>query len=412
MNIIILSHYFPPELGGGSARLYGFARWLTRLGHRVKVITGLPNYPTGRIPQPYRGKLWVAETIDGIDVLRTWVFAASYASPAARLANYLSFMIAGAIAGILAKGTYDIVLASSPPVFIGLAGWAVSRIRRIPYLFDIRDIWPEVMIEAGALGENSFTARLLSRAAAFSYRGANHLSVVTESKKNKLTQKGISPDKISVVTNGVDLDLIDVDTVDKRQEMGLTSKFVTVYAGLIGAAQGVSTLVEAAIQLRDDPGYHFIIIGDGVCRSELEQMVSENALDNVTLIPPLPRDQIPAYLQAADVCFVPLASSQIGDAVPSKLLEAWASRRAVLLVAGGEAARIVDEAGGGAVVAPEESQMIGKALSDLKEERERLDDMARRGFEYVEERYQRSHLTEQLAGVMETVIERAGKPRS
>jgi colanic acid biosynthesis glycosyl transferase WcaI len=405
MRILVVSQFFPPEGGAAAARLHGLGRWLTQSGHQVTVITGFPNYPSGIVPGEYRGKWWARERLDGMEVVRGWVFASPRRTSACRLANYFSYVVAASIAGMAVRGPFDVVLASSPPLFVGLAGWLVARARRIPWVFDIRDLWPEVAVEAGEFSADGTITRLVARLSAFLYRRASHLTPVTENKRKKLAGAGVPPAKMTVVTNGVDLDLVRIEVNrNKREELGLKDKFVVLYAGLIGIAQGLENAVEAADRLRAHPEVHFLIVGDGVRRQALRDKVNKLGLENVTLLPQQPRDQVPALMAAAEVCLVPLVSSRIDDAVPSKLLEAWAYERAVILAAAGEAAELVSRSGGGIAVPPEEPGRLADAVLAFKSDPGRLRECARRGREFVQQHFDRRKLALQMEEVLRGVV--------
>jgi colanic acid biosynthesis glycosyl transferase WcaI len=407
MRVLVLAHFYPPEMGGAAARLHGLARWLTQYGHRVTVITGFPNYPSGVIPETYRGKLRMWEEMDGVDVLRTWVYASSHRSSVRRLANYFSFVVSATVAGLTSGCAFDVALVSSPPLFIGLAGLAIARLRRVPWVFDIRDLWPDVAVEAGEFDPGALITRLGYRLARFLYKRADFITPVTENKRRKLLDAGVPSDKLAVVANGVDLDQVtEVSGAAKRADLDLDGKFVVLYAGLIGIAQGVEIAAHAAESLRDQNDVHFLIVGDGVCRGELVRQVEERSLGNVTIVGHQPCEEMPRFLAAADVCLVPLASSNLQDAVPSKLLEAWAYNRPVILAAGGEAAALVREAEGGVVVPPEEPDRLAEAVLALRNDRERLARCARRGREYVRQRFDRRVLARRMERVLQAAVER------
>ncbi|HEU5104122.1 MAG TPA: glycosyltransferase family 4 protein, partial [Roseiflexaceae bacterium] len=297
--------------------------------------------------------------------------------------------------------TYDIVLASSPPLFIGLAGWVLSRFFHIPFVFDIRDLWPEVIIEAGELPPNAPIIRLGHWLARFLYRRADHITPVTERKRAKLLAAGVPPAKLTVVSNGVDLDQIPaISNCGKRGELGLDNKFVVLYAGLIGMAQGVEIAIYAADDLREHSDIHFLIVGDGVRRDDLAAQAQRRGLRNITILPRQPREQIPAFLNAADACLVPLVSVSLDDAVPSKLLEAWAYGRPVILAAGGEAADLVSRSRGGIVVAPEQPHQLARVIIQLKHDRAQLAELAARGRAFVQQ-FDRQKLARQMEQVLQ-----------
>ena len=406
MRILVLAHYYPPEMGGAAARLHGLSRWLATYGHEVTVITGFPNYPSGVVPAAYRGMLRKREELDGVDLLRTWVYASSHKGNWRRLANYFSFVFSSIIAGLTAGRKYDVVLASSPPLFIGIAGWVLSRLRRIPLVFDVRDIWPDVAVDAGEFAPDAPITRLGNWLADFIYRRADAIVPVTEFKRQKIARHGVPASKLAVVTNGADLDLVPEATSNLREELGLQGKFVVLYAGLIGIAQGVEIATEAAQLLLENDHVRFLIVGDGVRRAELESQVRAFHLTNVTMLPRQPREAMPALLATADVCLVSLASDGITDAVPSKLLEAWAYHKPVILAAAGESSQIVGQSGGGLAIRPKDSQALADALVALCADPAQVSRYAAAGRQYVERYYDRRALARQMEAVLQRVIGR------
>jgi colanic acid biosynthesis glycosyl transferase WcaI len=406
MRILLLAHYYPPEMGGAAARLHGLARWLATAGQQVTVIAGFPNYPSGVVPDAYHGKLRTLERIDGVDLLRTVVYASAHRSSMRRLANYLSFVGAAIAAGLTSGRSYDVVVASSPPLFIGLAGWILARAFGVPFVFDLRDLWPEVAIEAGEFRAGSSMTRVWHALARFLYARADHITPVTERKRAKLLAIGVPPHKLSVVSNGVDLDLVP-PTINghKREELGLGDKFIVLYAGLIGVAQGVEIAIHAADHLREYKDVHFLIVGDGVRREALLARVAEMGLTNVTMLPRQPREAIPAFMSAAECCLVPLLNANIDDAVPSKLLEAWAYSRPVILAAGGEAADLVNRSAGGVVVDPECPEQLAAAVLRLRVNRATLEAYGARGRHFVEQQFDRRALALRMEQVLEQVVQ-------
>ncbi|MEZ4706079.1 MAG: glycosyltransferase family 4 protein [Caldilineaceae bacterium] len=402
----MLAHFYPPEMGGAGARLHGLARWLTQYGHEVTVIAGFPNYPTGIIPEHYRGKLWAREEMDGVDVIRTWVYTSPKRSGFRRLINYFSFVATSSLAGILATKQFDVVLASSPPLFIGVAGVFLARLRRASLLFDVRDIWPELAVEAGEFKPDAPLVVWGERLERFLYRQANQITVVTRRKERKLLDKGVPAHKLHIVSNGVDLDVLQPKGLeDWRAKFNLGGKFVAAYAGLIGIFQGVDVIVNAAKLLKEQPHIHFLIVGEGIKRAELEADAAKHNLTNVTFVPPQPREAIPDILSAADVALAPLVNEQLVDAVPSKLLEAWGCRRPVVLMAGGEARRLMEESGGGRVIAPGSASALAATLTELAaSDPADLDRCAERGYAYVAENFDRPKLARQMETVLQAEI--------
>ncbi|KLK93352.1 hypothetical protein AA309_08360 [Microvirga vignae] len=408
MKVVILTHFYPPEMGAAAARLHGLARCLVQFGHEVTVLTGFPNYPSGIVAPEYRSKLRVHEQMDGVEIWRSWIYASPRRSSIQRLANYFSAVGSATISGLMLGRSYDIVIASSPPLFIGLAGLALARRRRVPLLLDIRDIWPELAVEAGEFNSDSAIVRWGERLERFLYRRSTSISVVTEAKRRKLAKKGVPEDKLTLVPNGVDLELLNSPTDTKlRENLKLEGKFIVVYAGLIGIFQGLHTAVDAANHLRGHRHIHFLFVGDGVKRADIERQILSHQLENITWLPTQPREAIPGILRACDLALVPLVNDQLLDAVPSKLLEAWGCHLPVVLVAGGEARRLVEEAGGGVIVPPGEAQQLAEAILKISKKRDSLDAMSKHGHHYVATQFDRPMLARQMEQVLKAIVGRA-----
>lgn len=403
----MLAHYYPPETGGATSRLSGLARWLRDFGHDVTVITGFPNYPSGNIPPEYKGKWYTWEEMDGVKILRVWVFARPYRKSWQRLANYFSFVFTSSLAAIFHRKRYDLVFASSPPLFIGLAGVWWSLLRRLPLVFDIRDLWPEVAVEAGAYARDSIFVRVSEKLERFFYRRSSRVVAVTNRKVEKLRDRNVPDERLALVENGVDLDLMEGPANDAlRREHGIEDKFVCVYAGLIGVCQGVGMILDAAKRLHHTGKFHFLIAGDGVERPMLEKQAKEDGLDNVTFLGSLPKSAIPGMIKTADLPLVPLSNTNIDDAIPSKLLEAWACEKPLLFMGGGEARRLVDSVGGGLAVDPT-GEAVADALTQLEADPAYMKKAAEAGFCHVRDNLDRP----QLARKLETVFEEMLKER-
>jgi len=409
LDILFLCHHYPPEMGGGATRFQWLTRRLAQSGHRVRVVTGMPNYPVGVIFPGYRGKLALTEQRDGVEVRRVWVYPAAFGSRWKRLANYLSFVISSALACLSGRQRYDAMIAASPPLFVALAGWIIARSRRIPWVFDIGDLWPDVAVEAGELSENGLVTRWARGLAVFLYRRASYLAPVTETKRARLMAMGIPAEKIVVVENTVDIETgAPIDDKDWRADLNLAGRFVVVYAGLIGIAQGVEIALDAATALRDRPEIAFLIVGDGVRRTGMVEAARQMKLENITFLPAQPREAIPAILRCADVAWIPLANNLLVDAVPSKLMEAWACGKAVILSAAGEAAALVSEAGGGLVTLPGQPEALVEAVLRCQADPARLLAWGANGQALVKARFDPQTLANRMADLLRRSVEQAG----
>jgi len=406
VRILFLSHFYPPEMGGAAARISGLAKWLVKFGHEVTVITGYPNYPTGKIYPEYKNKKNKIEFIDDVQIIRSKVLPVSYQSILVRLLNYFTLFFTALWNGIRKRNSFDIIIASSPPLTMGMLGLILSKIYKIPWILDIRDIWPDVAVEAGMLKENGIVYRLSKKLANYLYNHATHLTLVTERKLTKIERVGISNSRMSIVSNGVDFDLINnAKHKNWRSELGLENKLVLTYAGLIGIAQGVNVVVETAIRLKEENDIHFLIVGEGVEKQKLQDHAKSLELNNITFLPSQLKESIPSLLTASDIALIPLVSDKLLDAVPSKLLEAWACKLPVILIAGGEAADIVNIANGGIVVNSNDIAGIMTAIIKLKDSPELMNQYCKNGFDYVSINYDRESLARKMEKVILKIME-------
>ena len=420
MRILYLSQYFPPEVGATQARAYEMARYLVSAGHRVTMLTEVPNHPSGIIPPEYRGKLWERSNLDGIDVIRVWVRTSPNKTFSTRMALYLTYMINAALAGlVLARGRplrfrsgtpagrYDVIYATSPPLFVGGAALTLSVLRRTPMVFEVRDLWPESAVALGELHSPRAVA-LAGKLEKTCYNRARCLVVVTEGIRRRLAERGFA-DKLVLIPNGANTDLFRPEPAAGaalRTELSLAGKFVVLYAGIHGIAQGLETALEAARQLKAEPDVHFLFVGEGPKKAELLAAKERLGLANVTMLPERPRSDMPAFLSAADVALVPLRRLELFEgAVPSKMFDAWACGCPVILSIDGEARRVLEQADAGLFVEPEDAGQMAQAILHLKGDLALLRRYGDRGRSFVEENYSRQQLAARLEGLLQAVIE-------
>ena len=346
MRILYLSQYFPPEVGATQSRAYEMAHQWVQMKHEVTMVSEIPNHPSGIIPQKYKGKLLERANLDGIDVIRVWVKASSIKNFRNRLLFYLSYMLNSIIIGLLmVRGRYDLLYATSPPLFVGGAALVLSYLKDIPMVFEVRDLWPESAVALGELS-NKHSISLASKLEERCYQKAIQIVVVTQGVYNKLIQRGIPQEKLLIIPNGANTDLFVFDLSGReiiRKELGLSGKFVIIYAGIHGLAQNLETILQTARLLKDYPMIHFLLIGDGPKKLELITLASSYVLPNLTFLSEKPRELIPMYLSAADIAIVPLRNAEVFETVvPSKIFDAWACKRPVMLTIDGEARELVE----------------------------------------------------------------------
>lgn len=390
-------------MGGAAARISGLAKWLARFGYEVSVITGYPNYPTGKIFPEYKKSKKKVEIIDEVKIFRVKVLAVAYGSILIRLLNYFTLLVTSLWIGIRKRNKFDIIIASSPPLTIGIVGRILSFVYKIPWIFDIRDIWPDVAVEAEMINEKSTINEISQKLAQYLYKHAHHITPVTAGKLVKIENKRVDREKLTVVENGIDSDIIKNSiTKDWRVDLNLEDKFILTYAGLIGKAQGVNLIVETAKLLKGNNEIHFLIVGEGVEKKNLVEKTNELNLSNVTFIDNQPKEHIPTLLKTSDIGLIPLVNNNLKDAIPSKLLEAWACRLPVILIAGGEAADLVSKTNGGEVLNSYDPVLLKELIFKIKNDIKSLNNYGTNGYNYVMNNLDRKN----LAKKMETVINR------
>ena len=409
MKILYLSQYFPPEVGATQTRAHEMASGLVRAGHQVTLIAEVPNHPSGIIPPEYRRKLYQRADLDGIDVIRVWVKASPVKTFRTRMAFYLSYMVSAVLAGLfLARGRYDLIYATSPPLFVGGTALLLSLLRRIPLVFEVRDLWPESAVVLGEL-KNRRAIALAERLERACYRRARRIVVVTAGIRQRLSERGVPEDKLVLIPNGANTDLFRHEPeagAALRVESGLGDTFLVLYAGIHGIAQGLQMVVEAARMLEGDHRICFLFVGEGPVKAEIRALAKRYGLTNIHFHNEVPRKRVPAYLSAADVALVPLRKLGLfATALPSKIFDAWAAGCPTLVSIDGEARRVLEESGAGRFVEPESAQALVEAIRDLADDREACRGMGIKGRSFVKTHYSRQAQARTLEGVLRNLVE-------
>ena len=385
MRFLILTQYYPPEIGAPQIRLSAVARQLKTLGHEVEVVTGLPNYPTGRIAPGYRRCFYRREDIDGVAVHRVWLYPA-LGSGLRRMANYLSFVLTS-LWGLLRCQRPDFVIVESPPLFLSMSGFLAARRWGAGMIVNIADLWPDTVRELGMLKDGPLL-KLSERLEDWTYRAAVQVSAVTDGIRTRLIEeKGVPPGKVLFMPNGVDTELFKPRPPDVglAEELGLQGKSVILYAGNIGTAQGLDTVLQASSLLSDREDIAFVLIGDGSERSRLQAMVREEGLPRVKFFDPAPPEFVARLFSIASAGLVILRDVPLFDgARPSKTMPALASSVPVLCSGAGEAARLVESIQAGIAVPPENPRALADAAVRLIDSPEEAREMGRRGRKYAE----------------------------
>lgn len=406
MHILLLTDNFPPEVNAPASRSHEHCRDWVKQGHRVTVITGAPNFPAGRVYEGYKNRLWSRELVDGIDVIRVWTFITANAGIALRTLDFASFMVSALPAALFVRKV-DILIGTSPQLFTPCAGLAAAALKRRPFVFELRDLWPASISAVGAI-RSSRLLSWLERLEMMLYRNSDHIVSVTHSFRDILASRGIPRDKISVTMNGVDLSRFQPRARDEAlaRELGLSGKFVAGYVGTIGMAHGLTTIVEAARLVQAEAEYrdiHFLLLGDGSEKDRLKAQCAEAGIGNVTFLDSVPRSEVARYWSLLDVAIVHLKRQPLFETViPSKLFECMAMGIPVLHGVAGESAKLVEREGFGLVFESENASALAESIRDLAADASLRQKLSRCGIESAH-RHDRSHLAGELLNTLTVV---------
>jgi colanic acid biosynthesis glycosyl transferase WcaI len=366
LRILTLSHFYVPEPG---FKIHLLAKDLSLRGHQVTSITGFPNYPHGKIYSGYRQRLWRWEQMDGVRVLRLPLYPDHSRSVVRRILNYLSFAASATALGPIFCDSADVMWVYQPPLTVGIPAVWISLLRRIPFVYEIQDMWPETLAATGMMTSTP-AARLMSRLAKLIYRQAIAITVISPGFKDNLVSKGVPADKIHVIPNWADEEIYRPVPRDEAlaAENGMNGRFNVVYGGNMGAAQALENVLETAALLRDLRQIQFVLIGDGIEAATLQKTARERGLDNVRFIKQQPEARMPHFFALADVLLIHLKRDPLFEiTIPSKTIAYLACGRPILGTVPGDAADVVRSAHAGVSCPPEDPQAMAQVLRDLYE---------------------------------------------
>lgn len=405
MHILFLSHYYPPEVNAPASRTSEHCREWVKAGHQVTVVTCAPNHPAGRIYPGYGNRLFQRETIDGVEVVRVWTYLAANEGFARRTLNYLSYMLGTSLA-LPRISRPDVVISTSPQFFCGLTGMIAKSTRRVPWLLEIRDIWPESIVTVGAM-RKGLAIRFLEWLERLAYRRADGIVAVTDSFVGHIGARCGETAKISVIKNGADLSLFKRtgDAAAAKASLGVADKFVAAYVGTHGMAHGLDTILDAASLLADDPRIVLMLVGDGAERERLVARATEMDLTNVRILGQRPKSDMPMVWAATDASVIHLKrNNTFKKVLPSKMFEAMAMACPIVLGVEGEAKALLDEAGAGIAITPESAEELAAAVRYLADDPDAAASFAHAGSRYVREHYDRAVLARRYIDVLNDVV--------
>ncbi len=413
MRILVVSLYYEPDRCQSNGPIIrALCDDWADAGHEVTVLTSFPHYNCDSVWPEYRGRLFQRDRVGKAPVIRSYIYVPRERSTIGRIFNYLSFNLSSTLAGFFA-GRQDVIFVMSPPLTIGLTAFALSLIKRIPYCYNLQDIWPEVAVRLGML-RGRRTIRFFERLEKFIYRHSRKIFAISEEFKANLRGKGVPEDKIEVIPNFADTDFIrplaKANAFSQAHE--LTDKYVVLYAGNIGLSQGLEVILDAAELLRDQSDIVFLIVGQGARREGLMAEAGRRGLSNVQFLPLQPEADVPLIYASCDVALIPLRRGVTENSVPCKIYSIMAAGRPYIACVdrGSNVWKLTDTAGCGVCVEPEDGKALAEAVSQLQSEPAMARAMGRNGREYVMRHFAREAITDRYRVALEALIESQSFP--
>jgi glycosyltransferase involved in cell wall biosynthesis len=411
MKIAYICQYFVPEIGAPSARLNEMSREWAAAGHDVTVVTGFPNHPRGVLAPEDRGIRFRRERLGDVEVWRNWLYATPNEGFLKKTLAHLSFALSVFLFSGRRLSQFDVMIVSSPTFFVVATTYVLSRIHRIPYVFEVRDLWPGIFIELGVLRSRPLI-RILEAVEMFLYRRAARVVVVTQSFAETLVRRGVPASQIATITNGVDLERFQPaprQTVF-RAANALGDTFVVLYIGAHGISQALSAVLRAAQLLAGMPDVQFVFVGDGAEKAALQERAAKMGLQNVRFLPPVDKDSVVEWYATADAVLVPLRDVPLFSGfVPSKIFEVMGAARPIVGSVRGEARAILERSGGALLAEPEDAEGIAAAVSRLRGDRTLATSLGERGREFAAQYYSRRALASQYVDVLKNIVAPDGR---
>lgn len=398
MRILFLSTYFDPDTASTGTLMTLIAEELSKQGHDITVITSMPHYEHNRITTDYRNRLYVREKHGNIDVIRLYLYVPSEKSRIlGRLMNYLSFNFLSLMCGLMLP-KHDLLMVPSPPLTNGITGWLLSRLKGMPFIYNVQDIYPDVAVRLGIL-KNARLIRMFEVMEKFVYEKSAVVAVISPSFYRNLINKGTPENKVTVIPNFVNVNFANIPgrCNSFSAKHGLDDKFVVLFAGNIGLSQGLESVLETAFLLKEYPDICLLIVGNGATKPILENQTKEMGLNNVMFLPFQQAETVPEMYATADVGLVPLRKGLTNDSIPSKLWTIMGAGKAVVAAVDKESDTyaVIQEAGSGLCVPPEEPHAMSEAILTLYHNRSMAQSMGKRGYELVMEHYTPKHVAQQ-----------------
>ena len=402
MKLLFLTDNFPPEVNAPATRTFEHCREWAKSGIDVTVITCFPNFPEGKLFKGYKNRLYKIEETEGIKVVRVFTYITANEGFLKRTIDYISFGVAAFIAGLFI--TTDLIIATSPQFFAAVWARRLAFVKRKPWVMEVRDLWPETIKTVGAMKDN-FVIRYLEKQEMRLYNSASHIITVTDTFKERISERGIKPDKISVVKNGANHSLYTLRNKNQKilSELVLDNKFIVGFIGTLGMAHKLDFIIEASEKIKD-PSIHFLFVGAGAEKKNLEKLVQKKKVKNATLLGMISKEAVPEYLSILDVSLITLKKCEtFKTVIPSKIFESSAMGKPILLGVDGEARRMIESYPAGLYFEPENENDFLEKLYKIKMDKDLYLNLTR-GCKQLAEDYDRVKLARSMAGVLESVI--------
>jgi hypothetical protein len=398
MKLLFISDNFPPEVNAPASRTFDHASHWAKEGEEVCVLTCAPNFPQGKVYKGYKNKILAEEKMSGINVVRVWTYISSNEGFFKRILDYLSFAFSSFVAGLLIKT--DLIIATSPQFFTAVSAYFLSKIKGKPWVFEVRDLWPESIKALGAM-QSEFIFSLLERLELFLYRDADLIVALTQAFKDNLVNRGIKEGKIKVVPNGANMDLFSPKPKNAKLEkkLRLAGKTAVGYIGTHGLAHGLDFIIKSIANLKNK-NIKFIFIGDGAQKKEVVKLAEKEKLKNVLFLDPVSKSEVADYWSVMDIALIPLKKQPVFETVlPSKIFEAAAMGKPILLGVSGEARRLVEKYKAGLCFEPEDETDFLAKLEEIANN-EAAYNRLKKGCENLAKDFDRKKLADEMLGYL------------
>jgi len=406
MKITIYSHYFVPEIGAPSARFYDLSQNWLRKGHHVQGVTCLPNHPAGKLYKGYRKRWYMYEIYDGINVHRHWTYITPNEGLIKKTIGHISYFPGALLISNRKVEVPDVTIGTSPTFFAASAAARSAKRFKVPFVMDVRDLWPAIFVELGII-KNKNLIKILEHWEMSLYRRSARIVTVTESFRKKLIERGIDEKKITTIPNGADVHYWKPENPSEelKKKLVINEKFIVLYIGAHGISHALSKIVDTAELMKHNENIEFIFVGDGAEKRKIVNLAKIKELNNIRFLDPVDKKHVKDFYMIADVCLVPLRNIPLFDTfIPSKMFEIMAMGRPIIGSVRGETATILKRSGGAIVVEPENCKQIAESILKLYNNPGERIEMGKRGRAFVEGHYSREYLSEKYADVLQDAI--------